>query len=168
MKEKSVRFRSDSAQQTIELGRRIGLRLQEGDVLGLIGELGTGKTWLTKGIALGLGVESDQVVTSPSFTLVNMYEGRIPIYHLDVYRLSDASEFASAGLDEYFFMGGVALLEWADRWPELLPSNHLKVIISFMDESSRDIVLKGASQRAIEIIEELEASKTEEYRGIEK
>ena len=168
MKEKSIKFTSDSALKTIELGKNIGLQLQEGDVLGLIGELGSGKTWLAKGIALGLGVKTEQVVTSPSFTLVNIYEGRLPIYHLDIYRLADVSEFSSAGLDEYFFMGGVTIVEWADKWPGLLPPSYLKIIISFVDEYRRDIVLKGTSQRAMEIIEALVAAKIEGYGRIEK
>ena len=155
MKDKSVTFRSSSAQQTIELGRKIGAVLLAGDVIGLAGELGSGKTWLTKGIALGLGVESEAVVTSPSFTLVNMYEGRLPIYHMDIYRLTEASEFFSAGLDEYFYMGGVAILEWADRWPELLPPHCLEVVISFVAETTREIVLRGKSPRAIEILEQI-------------
>ncbi len=155
MKERSVKYRSNSAQDTIALGRKIGSRLKEGDVVGLIGELGTGKTWLTKGIALGLGVDSEDIVTSPSFTLVNVYEGRLPIYHMDVYRLADAADITSAGLDEYFFMEGVTILEWADRCIELLPPQHLKVTISFVDQTSRDIVLSGSSSRAVEIIEGL-------------
>ena len=155
MRNRSVKYRSDSAEQTIELGRKIGSLLREGDVIGLIGELGTGKTWLTKGIALGLGVKSENSVTSPSFTLVNVYEGKIPIYHMDIYRLGTPEEVTSAGLDEYFFMEGVTILEWADRCIELLPPRHLKVTISFVDENRRDIVLSGANPRAIEIMEAL-------------
>jgi len=153
--DKSVTFRSGSARQTIEFGKKIGEVLRDGDVVGLAGELGSGKTWLTKGITLGLGVESEAVVTSPSFTLVNVYEGRVPIYHMDVYRLTEASEFYSAGLDEYFYMGGVAIMEWADRWPELLPPHCLEVMIFIMTETTREIVLKGRSPRAIEIISQI-------------
>jgi len=156
VKERSVKYRSNSAQQTIALGRKIGHSLKEGDVVGLIGELGTGKTWLTKGIALGLGVRSENTVTSPSFTLVNVYEGRVPIYHMDVYRLRHGADIVSAGLDEYFFMEGITILEWADRCLELLPPHHLRVTISFVDEDKRDVILSGHSQRAIEIMEKLQ------------
>jgi len=149
---KFARFRSNSPQETIELGKNIGVRLQQGDVVGLIGELGTGKTWLTKGLALGLGVQAENMVTSPSFTLVNVYEGRIPIYHMDAYRLKEASDFISAGLEEYFYMEGVAILEWADRWPEIMPSHCLYVLINFANKNSRDILVKGDHPRPAKII----------------
>lgn len=155
MDDKFAKFRSNSPQETISLGKRIGLCLQEGDVVGLAGELGTGKTWFTKGIALGLGVASADEVTSPSFTLVNIYDGKMPIYHIDAYRLKEVSDFISAGLEEYFYMDGVAVVEWADRWPQMLPPHCLYVFITFAGGESRDIVLKGAHPRPDEIITSL-------------
>jgi len=96
------------------LGRKLGRLLKEGDVIALSGELGSGKTCMTKGLALGLGVPEEEVVTSPSFTYLNEYEGRETLYHMDVYRLAHLSEFLGIGLDEYLGHGGVAVLEWAD------------------------------------------------------
>ncbi|MBW1730956.1 MAG: tRNA (adenosine(37)-N6)-threonylcarbamoyltransferase complex ATPase subunit type 1 TsaE [Deltaproteobacteria bacterium] len=155
-KQKSVTLRSSSAPDTIGLGKKLGSLLKEGDVIGLVGELGTGKTWLTKGLAVGLGVKSENLVTSPSFTLVNVYEGRIPVYHMDAYRLQDLSDFLAAGLEEYFYMGGVAVLEWADRWPEILPPHHVRVELAFVDEKQRDITFSGFHSRAVEIIKQME------------
>ncbi|RLB75394.1 MAG: tRNA (adenosine(37)-N6)-threonylcarbamoyltransferase complex ATPase subunit type 1 TsaE [Deltaproteobacteria bacterium] len=153
MHEKSARFRTNSPEETIALGKALGMRLKQGDVIGLIGELGTGKTWFTKGLAVGLGVKSEELVTSPSFTLVNVYEGRVVVYHMDAYTLNSVSEFLAAGLEEYFFMGGVAILEWADRWPELLPPHCLRIELTFAGQSSREILLKANHPRSAEIIE---------------
>jgi tRNA threonylcarbamoyladenosine biosynthesis protein TsaE len=144
-----------SQDETIQLGRKLGTRLKEGDVVALVGELGSGKTWLTKGIALGLGVRPDTVVTSPSFALVNEYEGRVTLFHMDVYRLESLSELLSAGLEEYLYSQGVVVLEWADRWPEILTEQTLTVKLRIIDEHRRHITLSGAHLRARELIEAL-------------
>ncbi len=132
MKEKTLTFHSGSREETIELGRKLGALLKEGDVIALSGELGSGKTCMTKGLALGLGVPEDEVVTSPSFTYMNEYEGRKTLYHMDVYRLDHLSDFLGTGLDEYLGHGGVAVLEWADRWPEILPAQTLSVTFAIL------------------------------------
>ncbi len=155
MKEARVRYRTYSDQETIGLGRRVGALLRGGDVLALAGELGSGKTWFTKGVAVGLEIPSDTIITSPSFTLVNEYEGRWPLYHMDAYRLGSLSEFVSAGLEEYFYMGGVVVMEWADRWPEILPDLKLKVEFVILDEFTREITFSGNHPRAGEIVEKL-------------
>jgi tRNA threonylcarbamoyladenosine biosynthesis protein TsaE len=104
-------FVTKSTDETIALGERIGALLQEGDVLVLRGDLGAGKTQLTKGIAAGMGVTDD--VTSPTFTIQMVYEGtELPLYHFDLYRLSDPDEYWAAGLDEFVGGDGVALVEW--------------------------------------------------------
>ncbi len=155
MKEKELTYRSNSDAETVEFGEKIASFLREGDVLALIGELGSGKTWLTKGVALGLGVSPQLVVTSPSFALVNEYEGRCLLYHMDVYRLQSVSEFIAAGLEEYLYSGGVIVMEWADRWPEILPKETLKVTLSIIDDQHRKITLSGSHARAFEIINSL-------------
>jgi len=144
---------SKSAAETIEIGKELGKLLTKGDVVALIGELGSGKTYFTKGIAQGLEVPPDHVVNSPSFTLVNSYEGRLTLYHMDSYRLKGAQEFINAGLEEYFYMEGVVVLEWADKWPELLPAWHLKVRLDILGPNSRRITFEGDHQRACQIIE---------------
>ena len=135
MKERSVTYSTVSDDETVNLGRKLGASLGEGDVIALVGELGSGKTWFTKGIGLGLDISSDTIITSPSFSLVNEYEGRYTFFHMDGYRLESLSDFLSAGLDEYLHQDGVVALEWADRWPEILPDWNLKVEIVIVDES---------------------------------
>jgi tRNA threonylcarbamoyladenosine biosynthesis protein TsaE len=130
--------------------------LSEGDVVALVGELGSGKTWFAKGLALGLGVSPDTVITSPSFTFVKEYEGRYTFYHMDFYRLESLPELLSAGLEEYLHNRGVVVLEWADRWPEILPEKRVMVKFDIIDEQRREITLSGRHPRAIELIEAIE------------
>lgn len=153
-------FISESAEETIRAGRDLARFLKEGDVVGLVGELGSGKTWFTKGIALGLGVEPGTVVTSPSFALVNDYQARVTLYHMDVYRLETRAEFVSAGLEEYFCGRGVTVMEWADRWREVLPAETLEVRFAVLDEHRREIALSGLHPRAVEIIESFRRGET--------
>lgn len=155
MEEKTFTITTESDQDTIRVGQEIGRLLLEGDVVGLAGELGSGKTWLTKGIALGLGVNPKTIVTSPSFTLVNEYQGRAALYHMDVYRLGSLDEALSAGIEETIHTGGVVVLEWADRWPEILPEHTLTVKLLILDEHRRAITLSGPHPRANEIIAQL-------------
>jgi tRNA threonylcarbamoyladenosine biosynthesis protein TsaE len=156
MGEVSLTFHTASGKETVELGQRLGKALESGDVVALAGELGSGKTWFTKGIALGLEVPSDTIVTSPSFSLVNEYQGRCPLFHMDAYRLEQASDFFSVGLEDYFYQGGVVVLEWADRWPEILPDWKLKVEFVIIDTDSRTITLGGNHPRVEEILRCLE------------
>ncbi|MGD2124511.1 MAG: tRNA (adenosine(37)-N6)-threonylcarbamoyltransferase complex ATPase subunit type 1 TsaE [Desulfobacteraceae bacterium] len=144
---------TDSDQQTIKFGQRLGAFLEKADVVALAGELGSGKTWLAKGIALGLGVNPSTVVTSPSFALVNEYEGRLTLFHMDIYRLESLSELLSAGLEEYLYSGGVVVLEWADRWPEILPDQTIKVELLILSDNRRQITLSGRHPRVMEIID---------------
>ncbi|MFZ7111943.1 MAG: tRNA (adenosine(37)-N6)-threonylcarbamoyltransferase complex ATPase subunit type 1 TsaE [Desulfatiglandales bacterium] len=153
---KHLLYLSTSDVETVEFGRRVASHLMAGDVLALVGELGSGKTWFTKGVALGLGVSPRMVVPSPTFALINEYEGRFPLYHMDVYRLQSISEFISAGLEEYLYSKGVAVMEWADRWPEILPEGTLTISFAFVDEHRREITLSGTHARAFEIIDKIE------------
>lgn len=155
MKDNTLTFSSNSDRETVAFGREVALLLREGDVLALVGELGSGKTWFTKGVALGLGGAEDTVVTSPSFALVNEYDGRCPLFHMDVYRLQSLEEFLSAGLEEYLYGGGVAVMEWADRWPEILPEHTLEVAFVILDAHRRELTLTGKHPRAVEIIDRL-------------
>lgn len=145
-----------SDRETIELGQKLGAFLQDGDMVALAGELGSGKTWFTKGVALGLGVSKEQVITSPSFALVNEYEGRVPFYHMDVYRLESLAEFHSAGLEEFFHLKGIVAMEWADRWPEILPEKRINVEFAILDDSRRKITVSGRNVRAKKIIESIQ------------
>lgn len=158
MEEETLTIITESDQDTIRVGQAIGALLLEGDVVGLAGELGSGKTWLTKGIALGLGVSPKTIVTSPSFTLVNEYRGRAALFHMDVYRLVSLEEALSAGIEETLHGGGVVVLEWADRWPEILPEHTLMVKLLILDDHRRTIILSARYARAIEMISQLRRS----------
>ena len=119
-------FATHSADETFELGRCIGLTLQPGDIILLRGDLGAGKSVLARGLARGLGI--DCPMPSPTFTLMQPYEGRIPFYHFDLYRLDDPEEFYEAGLDEFAFGTGAAVIEWPDC-ADLMPDTCFEVEI---------------------------------------
>ncbi|MFL6528037.1 MAG: tRNA (adenosine(37)-N6)-threonylcarbamoyltransferase complex ATPase subunit type 1 TsaE [Chthoniobacterales bacterium] len=113
---------SESVEATIAIGRELAATARAGDVFALVGELGAGKTQLAKGIAEGIGSRAD--VTSPTFTLIHEYTGGMrPVYHFDFYRIESSAEAMRLGLDDYFYGDGVCVIEWADRFPELLPEH---------------------------------------------
>ncbi len=118
---------TNSPEETCALGMQMGADLEPGAVLCLYGDLGAGKTAFTSGLAQGLGVTD--YVTSPTFTIVNEYEGRIPLFHFDVYRVYDPDELYEIGFEEYFSRGGVVCIEWADLIPSLLPANRMEIEI---------------------------------------
>ncbi|KKE78963.1 tRNA (adenosine(37)-N6)-threonylcarbamoyltransferase complex ATPase subunit type 1 TsaE [Oceanobacillus caeni] len=122
---------SNSAEETKLIGERLASLLEAGDVLTLEGDLGAGKTTFTKGIAKGLGVK--RTVNSPTFTIVKEYEGRLPLYHMDVYRLEDSDE--DIGFDEYFNGNGVSVVEWAQFIEEYLPTDRLDIRIKYNGDS---------------------------------
>ena len=114
-------YESYSEEDTLSLARKLGEGAKEGDIFCLIGDLGVGKTVFSKGFAEGMGIEDH--ITSPTFTIVHEYEGRLPLYHFDVYRISDADEMDEIGYEEYFYGEGVCLVEWANIIPEIIPSS---------------------------------------------
>jgi tRNA threonylcarbamoyladenosine biosynthesis protein TsaE len=140
---------------TQAFGRRLGQRLWPGAVIAFIGELGAGKTQLTRAIAEGLGIADNRVVTSPTFVLVQEYQARLPIYHFDAYRLKSEAEFAELGAHEYFESDGVSLVEWADRVPGCLPLEHLRVTLSVTGATSRSAAVEGRGSEYEKLIEEL-------------
>jgi tRNA threonylcarbamoyladenosine biosynthesis protein TsaE len=153
-----LKFHTHSDKETIDFGRKIGALLKAGDVVALNGPLGSGKTWLTKGIALGLGVDPNMVITSPSFSLVNEYSAGCVMYHMDLYRLERISDILAVGLEEYLYNEGVAVVEWADRAEEILPEWRLAVNFTIIDDLNREISLEGDHPRTMEIIKHLERS----------
>ena len=138
-----MKYISDSDRKTIELGQRLGSHLVQGDIIALKGDLGSGKTWFTKGLALGAGVDPGIVITSPSFALVNEYMGRCPFFHLDLYRLEELSDIFNSGLDQYLYEEGIIVIEWADKWPEIIPAQTIEIELFIMDEQSRQIRISG-------------------------
>lgn len=129
-----------SPEETRAFGRRLAEQLRPGDVLLFYGNLGAGKSEMTRGIAEGLGVSGP--VTSPSFTILNVYDdGRMPLYHFDWYRLESAEELYEMGMDEYLGGDGVAVVEWPTQCPEAIPDTHLAVTLKPVGESDREITL---------------------------
>jgi tRNA threonylcarbamoyladenosine biosynthesis protein TsaE len=135
----SLEWETGGEEETEALGESLASCLQAGDLLALYGELGAGKTCLVRGLARGLGVD-EIMVASPSFTLLNEYEGRLPLVHLDCYRLADPEAVAELGLEDYYQSGGVLAIEWAERIPDL-PAERLEITIDWLDEKRRRIRL---------------------------
>lgn len=144
-------FISHSETQTRRLGARLAEFLQPGDVLALVGDLGSGKTRWVQGVCTGLGVTD--WVNSPTFTLVNEYYGRCPVYHIDLYRLTDAVETVTFGLEDYLYGPGITLIEWADRATRLLPAEYLTVELFYLEETKRRVVLRPHGQRFVSLLE---------------
>jgi len=149
-----IEIRTHCAGHTVEIGKKLGKILDKGDVVCLTGELGTGKTAFTNGVAAVLGVKG--YVTSPTFTIVNEYEGRLPFYHFDVYRIADPEEMFEIGFEEYVDGNGVVVIEWADLIKEILPRQHIWVDI-------RKDIKKGPDERVIRI-----QFTGERYKGYEE
>ena len=144
---------SHSPEQTQRLGVSIGEVALPGDILLLSGDLGVGKTCLTQGIAWGLGIK--EYAVSPSFVLVRELYGRLPLYHIDLYRLDHIEEIEDLGLDEYLYGGGVCVVEWAEKGLAMLPAEHLLIEISYLADTERSFRLKPSRQRYQEIINQL-------------
>ena len=136
---------SFSAEDTLNLGREMGRDAQPGDVYTLVGDLGVGKTVLTQGIAEGLEIE--EAICSPTFTIVQVYEeGRMPVYHFDVYRIGDVEEMDEIGYEDYFYGEGLCMIEWANLIEEILPSKRKEITIE------KDLE-KGFDYRKITIVD---------------
>lgn len=140
-----MRIDSHSPEDTQHIGRELGKLARPGDVILLVGNLGAGKTCLTQGIAWGLDVTG--YARSPSFVLMNEYQGRLPMYHIDLYRLENAAEIADLGLDDYLYGRGLCVVEWADRAPDLLPPQHLMIKISLLGDAERRLELTPHGER---------------------
>ncbi len=144
-------MQTHSPQDTRAFGETLAKQLRAGDVLLLLGDLGAGKSELTRGIARGLGIETP--VTSPSFTILNVYdEGRVPLFHFDWYRLNSAEELYEMGMDEYLGGDGIAVVEWPSQCPEAIPETHLALRLSPTGETDREITLTAVGGfRTIEL-----------------
>jgi tRNA threonylcarbamoyladenosine biosynthesis protein TsaE len=153
-----VLIHSKSTSGTIQIGKSIGSLLLPGDVVALVGELGTGKTQFIKGLAVGVGIGKPTYISSPSFTLINEYKGKIPFYHIDLFRLRAEKEAEDLGLEEYFQSEGITAIEWADRIPSLLPREMLWIQISYTGKNTRSLEIIGKGKRYEELINRLRIS----------
>jgi tRNA threonylcarbamoyladenosine biosynthesis protein TsaE len=144
---------SHSEGQTQRYGAHLGELLQAGDVVLLHGTLGAGKTTFARGVALGLGVRTR--LTSPTFTLINEYrEGRLPLYHIDFYRLNSEEEALALGIEDYLYGDGVCLIEWAEKLPGILPDEHLAVTLTIIAETKRRVVMEARGLRYASLLRE--------------
>ena len=141
----SLELVTHSPEQTQTLGRRIGELALPGDVFLLVGELGSGKTCLTQGIAWGLDI--NEYTMSPSFVIMRELYGRLPLYHIDLYRLDRIEETMDLGLDDYLYGRGVCVVEWAEKALSILPTEHLLLEISYLSDTERSFQMKPSGQR---------------------
>ena len=150
---------SHSPSDTQALGEKIGGSLKGGSVIALIGELGCGKTLLTRGISAGLGVPL-RMVNSPTFVLVNEYQGRLPVFHMDLYRLGDAAEVVDIGLLDYLTRAesGVIIIEWAEKILDMLPVEHLRVEFDIISARKRNISFSAEGGKYKDLMEKIQKS----------
>lgn len=144
---------TNSAEETMAFGERLGSLLRRGDVLALFGDLGAGKTTFTKGLALGLKLTDD--IHSPTFTLIHEHPGDIALYHIDLYRLSCEAEVEMIGIEEYIYGDGVTIIEWADRMKSMLPQSRLDIEFKMKSDTQRELTLETQSPELEKIIEEV-------------
>ncbi len=149
-----------SPEETKNLGKEVSKLTKPGDLLAFYGELGVGKTCFIQGISQGLKVKD--YVTSPSFTIINEYQGKIPIYHFDLFRLDNAEEILELGYKEYFYGEGLTVIEWAEKIEQLLTKEHLKIEIKFKDRYQRTISFIPQGDRFNKFLEEL--NRIENFR----
>ena len=152
-----MEFVTNSPEETIALGQEIGRLLGPGDVIALFGSLGSGKTTLVKGVALGLGVDP-KIVRSASFLLMQEYKGRLPIYHFDAYRLEGPLDMFRLGCDELFWGEGLSIIEWADRVEESLPEEYIKISLFIEAPDKRRIEVSYTGERYGKVLQALNRS----------
>jgi tRNA threonylcarbamoyladenosine biosynthesis protein TsaE len=146
-----IRITTCGADETYALGFHIGGKLKKGDILALSGELGSGKTCFTGGVARGLGVSKDYEITSPTFTLINEYPARVTLYHFDIYRLGGPSDLDDLGWEEYFSGNGVVVIEWAEKISQIIPVTAIFINFEYLDEYRRKITIKGLPDKLKEL-----------------
>jgi tRNA threonylcarbamoyladenosine biosynthesis protein TsaE len=145
---------TNSPEETQELGRQIGRLALPGDVILLVGNLGTGKTCLTQGIAWGLDIE--EYTLSPSFVIMREMYGRLPLYHIDLYRLDDIGESIELGLDDYFYGEGICVVEWAEKAMSILPGAHLLIRLGYRNNTGRSLQIIPRGQRYQDLMAQLQ------------
>jgi tRNA threonylcarbamoyladenosine biosynthesis protein TsaE len=141
--------------ETIRIGKSIGSQLLPGDVVALVGELGAGKTQFIKGLAAGAGIRNPAYISSPSFTVINEYPGKMTFYHVDLFRLGEEKEAEELGLEEYFQSKGITAIEWADKIPSLFPKELLLIRIAYAGRNRRSLEIIGNGKHYEEIVNQL-------------
>ncbi len=139
----SVRFETASDDETRALGRSLAGTLPNRAVVSLVGNLGAGKTTLTKGIAEGLGVAKAEDVSSPTYTLIHEYGDPVRLYHVDLYRLDTLEQVGGLGLDEIFERSALVIVEWGDRFPQILPPDRIEIELTYLSDERRSVEVRG-------------------------
>jgi tRNA threonylcarbamoyladenosine biosynthesis protein TsaE len=151
-----LKVNSTSVNQTKGIGKTIARHLKKGDIICLFGELGSGKTVLTKGIAQGLGLDEEKI-TSPTFVLIRQYDQiNLPLFHFDLYRLKNPRDILGLGYEEYLYDEGVSVIEWADRLDYLLPKEFLKIELSIKNSNHRFLKLVSFGKRPEELLSKID------------
>lgn len=148
-----ITFLTHSEKETVALGKRIGKYLTCGSVVALEGNLGSGKTTITKGFVAAITKRKHSEVKSPTFTLVNQYAGTPNVYHIDCYRIDEESEFENIGIDDFLFGDGIAIVEWAEKIRKYLPQEHLALKIDIIDQSQRRYQIKSKDKGLMSLLE---------------
>jgi len=133
---------TNSAKETILAGEKLARKLKPGDMVALSGNLGSGKTTFTKGIGKGLGVKDSKRINSPTFVLIKEYNGRVPLYHLDLYRLDDLKEIKNLAIEEYIYGNGITVIEWAEKIKSILPEKHIFVKLKIKGDNKREVIIE--------------------------
>lgn len=141
---------SNTVEQTMDIGTQLGTILKPGDLLNLNGTLGAGKTLLVKGIGRGLNISED-LVTSPTFSIINEYEGKHPLYHFDLYRLENALDLEQVGYLDYFYGSGITCVEWGELFSDYLPQERLDIVLNQIGINERELIFQGLGKRGQEI-----------------
>jgi tRNA threonylcarbamoyladenosine biosynthesis protein TsaE len=151
-----VKITTHSSHETEEIGRKLGALLEKNAFVALFGELGGGKTCLTRGIVASVSPESAHLVASPTFAIMNEYPGAIPVYHFDFYRLASGYEILELGFDDYFQGDGICIAEWSERLGDMLPEDHLSVTFEQGSGDSRRITFTAGNTHSLALIDKLE------------
>jgi len=138
---------TSSASETKKFASRFVKKLKKGDILCLIGDLGSGKTTFIQGLARGLGIKEN--VSSPTFVLLNQYRGKLPLYHFDLYRLDNTDEIRNLGYEEFFYGGGIAVVEWAEKLKELMPKKYIEIKFQVLGKNKRNITVNHRAHRDV-------------------
>ena len=150
-----LQITTGSSGETEALGATIGSLLQPGSFLALRGDLGGGKTCLTRGVVASLAPQSAHLVASPTYAIMNCYPGNTPVYHFDFYRLSGDDDIAELGFEEYFYGDGVCIVEWSERLVELMPPDVLTLLFEYAGDDQRVITITSSGQKSDNVLEQL-------------
>ena len=158
----SITIKTTSVKETIAIGKKLGKLMSPGDVIYLTGELGAGKTCFVKGIAKGLGIRGKDI-TSPTFIIINEYKGKIPLYHIDLYRIGVIEDLRDIGMDEIVYGKGVTAIEWAERIKDVLPDERLDITLKWVDDKTRSIEIRAFGHHHKEILDKLGEGKSSSH-----